>query len=96
MSFAIVSIAIDRVRTVYRLMHIEKCGKVPGNSASQLVFVKRLIIATYIASAILSLPQFFAWKVIKGENFSQCTTVWHFERANNYQQNPNDTEMVSF
>jgi len=93
MSFAIVCIALDRVRTVYRLMHIEKNGKVPGNGASQLTFVKRLIITSYIVSAVLSLPQFYVWTVIKGENLSQCTTIWHYERASNYQQNPEETEM---
>uniref|UniRef100_A0A7E4VZ50 G_PROTEIN_RECEP_F1_2 domain-containing protein n=2 Tax=Panagrellus redivivus TaxID=6233 RepID=A0A7E4VZ50_PANRE len=93
MSFAIVSIAIDRVRTVYRLMHIEKNGKVPGNSTSQLVFVKRLIVASYIASAVLSLPQFYAWILIESPNFSQCTTIWHNERALNYVQNPSESSM---
>uniref|UniRef100_A0AC34R9J6 G-protein coupled receptors family 1 profile domain-containing protein n=1 Tax=Panagrolaimus sp. JU765 TaxID=591449 RepID=A0AC34R9J6_9BILA len=93
MSFAIVCIALDRVRTVYRLMHIEKNGKVPRSSATQLAFVKRLIVAAYVISAVLSVPQFHVWRVIEGENFSQCTTIWHYERASKYEKNPENYEM---
>uniref|UniRef100_A0A914EBN8 G-protein coupled receptors family 1 profile domain-containing protein n=1 Tax=Acrobeloides nanus TaxID=290746 RepID=A0A914EBN8_9BILA len=84
MSFAVVSIALDRLRTVYRLMHIEKTGKNIGRSTNQLFLVKKLILFCYIGAALFSLPQWFVWTVEDFGSFSQCTTIWHVERTNIY------------
>uniref|UniRef100_A0A915PHW2 G-protein coupled receptors family 1 profile domain-containing protein n=1 Tax=Meloidogyne floridensis TaxID=298350 RepID=A0A915PHW2_9BILA len=85
MSFGVLSIALDRLRTVYGLMRMEKTGKMAGAVASrQIRFVKRLILLSYVGAALVSVPQWFVWTTIDMRTWSQCTTIWHKIRAIEY------------
>lgn len=90
MSFGVVGIAVDRLRTVYRLMHINKDSRSPNK---QLKFVRELIIFCYVGAAILSLPQWFVWTTVDMKTWSQCTTIWHKLRAMQYLHNQEFTDI---
>uniref|UniRef100_A0A915DCF4 G-protein coupled receptors family 1 profile domain-containing protein n=1 Tax=Ditylenchus dipsaci TaxID=166011 RepID=A0A915DCF4_9BILA len=57
MSFGVVGIAVDRLRTVYSLMCLEKTGRSLCRTSKQLIFVKRLIVSCYVGAAVFSVPQ---------------------------------------
>uniref|UniRef100_A0A9J2Q536 G-protein coupled receptors family 1 profile domain-containing protein n=1 Tax=Ascaris lumbricoides TaxID=6252 RepID=A0A9J2Q536_ASCLU len=80
MSFAIVSIAIDRVKTVYDLMAMRERGRM-APPKSKIRCIKRMIVLTYLGAAIFSLPQWLAWTTADLVSWSQCTTIWHKQRA---------------
>nr|CAD2197125.1 unnamed protein product [Meloidogyne enterolobii] len=101
MSFGVLSIALDRLRTVYGLMRMEKTGKMAGAVASrQIRFVKRLtiiifqrlILLSYVGAALVSVPQWFVWTTIDMRTWSQCTTIWHKIRAIEYIHGGEPTE----
>ncbi|KAI1730890.1 7 transmembrane receptor (rhodopsin family) domain-containing protein [Ditylenchus destructor] len=92
MSFGVVGIAIDRLRTVYSLMHMEKTGRSLCRTSKQLLFVKRLIVSCYIGAAVFSVPQWFVWTTIDMRTWSQCTTIWHKLRAIQYMEGHEFTE----
>uniref|UniRef100_A0A1I8BDF2 G_PROTEIN_RECEP_F1_2 domain-containing protein n=1 Tax=Meloidogyne hapla TaxID=6305 RepID=A0A1I8BDF2_MELHA len=101
MSFGVLSIALDRLRTVYGLMRMEKTGKMAGGVASsQIRFVKRLtvklfqrlILLSYVGAALVSVPQWFVWTTIDMRTWSQCTTIWHKIRAIEYIHGGEPTE----
>ncbi|CAG9530266.1 unnamed protein product, partial [Cercopithifilaria johnstoni] len=71
-SFVIAVIAIDRAQGAYRINNIE---------ASKLAFrwVKHMLITSYMAATIFSVPQIFIFRVYQpNENieFRQCTPIW--------------------
>ncbi|KAF7632942.1 G_PROTEIN_RECEP_F1_2 domain-containing protein [Meloidogyne graminicola] len=105
MSFGVLSISLDRLRTVYGLMRMEKTGKMAGGVASQQIrpgplnqsrlqrlLFQRLILICYIAAALVSVPQWFVWTTIDMRSWSQCTTVWHKRRAIEYIEGSEPTE----
>ncbi|KAI6206225.1 Gonadotropin-releasing hormone receptor [Aphelenchoides besseyi] len=92
MSFGVVGIAVDRVRTVYRLMNISTNAMDLHAPRKQLKFVRRLIIFCYVAAALFSVPQWFVWTTIEMTTWSQCTTIWHRQRAIQYMNNEEITE----
>ncbi|CAD5234924.1 unnamed protein product [Bursaphelenchus xylophilus] len=88
MSFGVVGIAVDRLRTVYRLMHMEKNGQRSSiRPNDQLRFVRRLIMFCYMGAAMFSVPQWFVWTTVDMKTWSQCTTIWHKLRALQYLHN---------
>ncbi|KAI6241886.1 Gonadotropin-releasing hormone receptor [Aphelenchoides fujianensis] len=91
MSFGVVGIAVDRLRTVYRLMNMSTNTDIQ-TPRKQLNFVRRLIIFCYAAAALFSVPQWFVWTTIDMESWSQCTTIWHKLRAIQYLHNQKITE----
>ncbi|VDK48451.1 unnamed protein product [Anisakis simplex] len=83
MSFAIVSIAIDRAKTVHDLMAMRERGRVMAPN-SKINCIKRMIVLTYLGAAALSLPQWLAWTTADLGSWSQCTTIWHQQRAKDF------------
>ncbi|KAL3103207.1 hypothetical protein niasHS_002393 [Heterodera schachtii] len=91
MSFGVVSIALDRLRTVYGLMRMERTGRI-SRPSQQMLFVRRLIIWCYLGAALVSLPQWFVWTTIDLKDWSQCTTIWHKLRVLEFLDRKESTE----
>jgi len=86
MSFMIVCIAIDRLKTVYRLMHIGTgtgTGRRPSwqSGKGSLSAIRTMITFCYGLATVCSLPQWLVWQTKVFVSWSQCTTFWHALRA---------------
>ncbi|VDN17805.1 unnamed protein product [Gongylonema pulchrum] len=96
MSFAIVCIAIDRVKTVFDMMEMKKRGRLASSShrlgCTKACCLFKMIILTYLAAAVFSTPQWFVWTTADLNSWAQCTTIWHKIRAQHFLSGSNEVE----